>query len=248
MKIFIFTGGNAPLPNDYFTWLKNNGKIKNPRIIAADSGIDILTEYNDFSRLSGDSLFYFVPNYLLGDMDSFKLKSVVEKLKENNFTAFTQYPKDKDFSDTELALRTAFEIKEYDQDSQVILVGGTGGRTDHLISIFDSFSTKYHADVWLGEKEAVYYLKKNTEYTISGLNKDSCVSVARLSSSRRRGQIVSDGLFWEGKCYQKKGMISLSNRISDENLRLQKPVKIKSKCSAVLLFLPFYAIVSPVKN
>ena len=143
MNIFIFTGGEAPSPETAKPFFE---KCKPDYVIAADSGLETLDLY---AEAFGED---FAPNLILGDMDSLKNLSLLEKYKNAKRELF---PSDKDFTDTELALSTAREICK---TASVVLVGGNGGCLDHLISIYDSFSEDFHADVWLCVNQAVYFL------------------------------------------------------------------------------------------
>lgn len=105
MKVIIISGGNAPdqlILNKYIT--------KESYIICADSGFDALTGTN------------INPNLCVGDMDSVK----------SNLTGQTIqiYPKNKDKTDTEIAIDIAIEKGATD----VILLGCCGNRLDHTLS------------------------------------------------------------------------------------------------------------------
>ncbi|WP_443977056.1 hypothetical protein [Treponema succinifaciens] len=156
MNIFIFTGGEAPSPETAKPFFE---KCKPDYVIAADSGLETLDLY---AEAFGED---FAPNLILGDMDSLKNLSLLEKYKNAKRELF---PSDKDFTDTELALSTAREIGK---TASVVLVGGNGGCLDHLISIYDSFSEDFHADVWLCVNQAVYFLaeKNRRKFLICSL-------------------------------------------------------------------------------
>lgn len=105
MKVVIISGGNAPdqlILNKYIT--------QDSYIICADSGFDALTSTN------------INPNLCVGDMDSVK----------SNLTGQTIqiYPKNKDKTDTEIAIDIAIEKGATD----VILLGCCGNRLDHTLS------------------------------------------------------------------------------------------------------------------
>ncbi len=59
----------------------------------------------------------------IGDFDSLKDKNILKGLK------YLEYPKDKDYSDTDLAVIKALSLN-YDE---IILTNMLGGRTDHLL-------------------------------------------------------------------------------------------------------------------
>lgn len=105
MKIVIISGGNAPnqsMLDKYIT--------KNSYIICADSGFDALINTN------------IKPNLCVGDMDS------VKSSLTNQTTQI--YPKNKDKTDTEIAIDIAIEKGA----TEVILLGCSGNRLDHTLS------------------------------------------------------------------------------------------------------------------
>lgn len=111
----IITGGDAggyPPPFGY------------RKVIAADSG------YDTAKRLG------IGVDLVVGDLDSTSLRPEIEAL------GFSACPRDKDQSDTELAVM-ALETGEWD------LLGGGGGRIDHMADICTIFC-KYSAPrIWL---------------------------------------------------------------------------------------------------
>lgn len=70
-----------------------------------------------------------VPDLVVGDMDSIDA-SVRAELVARGGTEFRVAPRDKDESDTELALRAALEL----EPSEILLTAVLGGRIDHAIS------------------------------------------------------------------------------------------------------------------
>ncbi len=89
---------------------------KNDYIIAVDGGIEHSSQLN------------IEPHLWVGDFDSCKLESK---------TLFAHipteaFPTDKDFLDTELALTKAQVLNL----NQCVMIGGTGGRLDHQLSLF----------------------------------------------------------------------------------------------------------------
>ena len=145
-KVVIFTGGEAPEVFKGNHWLNSSS---NDCIIAADSGFENCLAYEK------------VPNLVIGDFDSTSQKKVEEFFAndlskdfrdedgEELFLPKTDYkilswPKDKDYTDTELAL---IEAKNYaaaqcatncfntKSKLYTILVGGDGGRLDHLFAL-----------------------------------------------------------------------------------------------------------------
>ncbi|MBR3994425.1 MAG: thiamine diphosphokinase [Clostridia bacterium] len=114
-KCIIFTGG-ADVFCDGFDKCDFDASY----IIAADSGCA------QIKRLC-DKGFHILPNLLLGDMDSFDRKNAIGLFPN---AEFMQYPKEKDYTDTQLAVDVAIN-KGY---TDIEVVGGTGNRADHYLA------------------------------------------------------------------------------------------------------------------
>ena len=213
--ICIFTGGNCPNKNSLETYFAYYGKPF--YTIAADSGLESAINYG------------FIPDIVVGDMDSLNDISLLSKIDKNKIEEF---PCDKDYSDTELALSKALEKEEENKDEKVwiTLLGGGGGRVDHLFAIFDIFSSDYASlvkrpfDAWIpgnsddeDETQALYFLPKDRSAKITDAFHSDYISVCRTSRNFSSGYVETSGLKWEGSVFRKKGMPSLSNRIADDN-------------------------------
>lgn len=105
MKAFIYAGGNIDVSN--ITEHPKDGDIR----IAADSG------YKNALAL-GESV-----DTVLGDFDSY-----TDKLPEN--IKVIKVPVEKDFTDTQMAVREAIERGA----DEIIIIGGLDGRLDHTLS------------------------------------------------------------------------------------------------------------------
>lgn len=111
MKALIISGGNPPSLQLLKTEMQGDFIL-----ICADSGADCLYTYG------------MVPNYLIGDFDSIT-KEVLDFFMFNKSCIVEQYPKDKDFTDTYLALNKALDLGA----DEIIFLGCTGSRIDHLL-------------------------------------------------------------------------------------------------------------------
>ncbi len=110
-KTLILTGGSMDID-----WAKDWLKDKSfDYCIAADSGLS----YADKLGVRVD--------YLLGDYDSVD-GQILEKYKKQ--TAFKVYPREKDYTDTHLAIETAIK----NGASDIYILGATGTRMDHTIT------------------------------------------------------------------------------------------------------------------
>lgn len=110
MKVLIISGGNPPSKE-----LLNGEITEDTFIIAADSGANCLYDYN------------IKPNLLVGDFDSIN-KEVFDYFKKSK-CIIDIYPTEKDFTDTEIAVKKALSMKP----NEIVFLGCTGSRVDHLL-------------------------------------------------------------------------------------------------------------------
>ena len=232
IHVVIFTGGFYPRPWDTESYW--NHSLKPDFIIAADSGLDVCLEFKKYFSGKLD----FSPDRILGDFDSVSSKNLLSEFSDDIVRTFSR---DKDFTDTELALRAACCFaKEKKAQPFITLVGGDGGRADHFLNIVDSFRSDFHPDVWLCASQQICCLKKGSEYCLFGLGLDDNVSVANVFGKGNR--IETKGFLWESNLFAKKNMPSISNRIAPEVLKKGEPVLLKPKAMGFLLIFPLHAI------
>lgn len=112
MKTVIAAGGELPV-----SFLKQYLAF-NPydRIIAADRGLDALAACG------------IIPDRIVGDYDSTQITSF--DLYRKNGVPIEVYPCEKDYSDTESAVRRAVT----DGSTDIAVLGGGGGRMDHFLA------------------------------------------------------------------------------------------------------------------
>lgn len=109
MRVVIISGGEAPT----YSLIKKELK-EDTYLIAADSGANTLFKYDIF------------PNVIIGDLDSIN-KTALNYYKNRNISII-EYPPEKDYTDTEIAVNKAIELGA----SEIVLLGCTGSRIDHL--------------------------------------------------------------------------------------------------------------------
>ena len=109
MKVVIISGGNSPS----YTLIKKELR-ESEYLIAADSGANTLFKYDVF------------PDYIIGDLDS--IKTVALNYYKNRKVSILQYPPEKDYTDTEIAVNKAIDLGA----TEIVLLGCTGSRIDHL--------------------------------------------------------------------------------------------------------------------
>lgn len=110
-KAIIFINGN--LSN--FSYI-NNYIYPEDIIICADGGANYAMQHK------------IIPDVIIGDLDS--ISPDVQQYLQSRKTLFIPYPKEKDFTDTELALQYALK----QSIDQIIIVGIMGDRFDHLFA------------------------------------------------------------------------------------------------------------------
>lgn len=117
MKIVIVSGGKHPTEEILKKYID-----KESYIICADSGADGLYKYG------------YVPNVLLGDFDS--IDKEVLNYYTNKKCNIAEYKAEKDFTDTEAAFNEALKC----EPSEIIFLGCTGSRLDHVLANFGLLS------------------------------------------------------------------------------------------------------------
>ena len=115
-KAVLFTGGLGP---EYKRVAKTLSEAE--ITVAADSGWDTAVEMG------------IEPDYYIGDMDSIKDHRGLENLPADRVM---KHPVDKDFTDTELAIKFLADRQYRD----IVLIGGGGGRIDHLMALIGIFN------------------------------------------------------------------------------------------------------------
>lgn len=110
MKTVILSGGTAPSKDLLLRELEDATAL-----ICVDSGGNCLRDLG------------IEPDYLVGDFDSIKPEAF-EYIKGTR-CKIIEYPKDKDFTDTELALELAMRL----DSNSIVFLGSTGTRLDHVL-------------------------------------------------------------------------------------------------------------------
>ncbi|WP_332448425.1 thiamine diphosphokinase [Sphaerochaeta sp.] len=189
-KAIIFTGGGAPthLPSDLID--------THDYVIAADSGYDT-------AKRMGIRV-----DCCIGDFDSTRF--LAEIIEHNAL----KQPKDKDESDTELALRHALD-QGY---TEYVLVGGGGFRMDHLFATYALFS-RYPAPL-------AWYTCYETLHLVTGFRRFSNLEIGMTISLfpvhyAEKVVVTAKALFWPLDRYTlSMTSLSLSNRTNDSVLQL----------------------------
>ncbi|MDR0503920.1 MAG: thiamine diphosphokinase [Treponema sp.] len=126
----IFTGGEGPPAQVVCKLLE--AETQNVLIVAADSG------------LAAADRAGIKPDWVIGDMDSLDDKSRLASLPPDRVI---RMPHDKDFTDTELA----FSLAVKKDCGRIWIIGGGGGRIDHLFGIRSLFEREIFPCRWITE-------------------------------------------------------------------------------------------------
>ncbi|AHC15134.1 thiamine diphosphokinase [Salinispira pacifica] len=182
----IITGGSSP-PVEVLQFLGTRFRI----CVAADSGAD--------TALAAG----IRPDYFLGDMDSVSSEHL-EQITGWDISV-SEFDKDKDYSDSELALRKAKTL--WAPGEFIAMAGGGGGRIDHLMANIRLFDTDIYPDYWITADSEVFPLVSDQELNIP---RGSTVSI--LPVGRGPWKMESTGLKWNlNDIRWSPGQISLSN-------------------------------------
>jgi len=176
-------------------------------ICAADSGLDVLISWG------------VEPDLVVGDMDSISDPAILDR-----YPGTIRHPADKDDTDTEIGIHE-LRARGY---QRILLIGGGGGRLDHLLAIRALFDKPWGQDEWLTHRERVVRIAEATSFSVP---EGSTVSVFPLASGA--SGMASRGLKWplDGLCWG-PGEFGVSN------LARASEVMIAPGAHPVLVVLP----------
>ncbi|MCJ7690658.1 MAG: thiamine diphosphokinase [Clostridiaceae bacterium] len=208
MKVIIVSGGIPPSRE-----LLTKEIIEGAFIIAADSGANCLYDYN------------ITPNLLLGDFDSIH-KNVLNYFKKNN-CIIDIYPTEKDFTDTEIAVRKAISMKP----SKIVLLGCTGSRIDHLLGNIGMLK------ICLENSVNAYIVDENNDIRLSNTSTSLNGVVGRIFSVQAYGDEVI-GLTIAGAKYPLNNYnLKIGESISISNEFVSSNVQLNFKSGTLMIIL-----------
>lgn len=206
MRAIIVGGGDPPKKTLIEKYMKDNYII-----IAADSGANILCEYG------------IAPNYLLGDFDSID-EEALNKLSSNTNT--TRLPREKDYTDTHMALLRAIDLGA----NEIILLGCTGNRIDHFMANLCLLKIASH--------------KKITTFIVDDINEIFLVNKSTTIKGKK-GQVFSlfsycedtKGLTINGGKYELKNYdLDEGDNLTVSNEFMDEIVEISFNSGCLLIF------------
>ncbi len=125
-KIIIVTGGE--LDEELTLGLLGDGQ--NDYVIGVDRGVEFLYKNN------------ITPSYIVGDFDSAN-PEIADYYRNQTHVPIREFNPVKDASDTEIAIRLALTLRA----TEIIILGATGGRMDHLWANVQSLMIPFKAGV-----------------------------------------------------------------------------------------------------
>lgn len=167
MDAILITGGEIP----EYKYVKE--LLQGKYICVADSGFDWVIKNN------------VKFDHIVGDMDSISNLSILDGIDSSKITLL---PKDKDDTDTVYGLKF---LKNLGAGS-ITIIGGGGGRLDHLLGIITLFESDLAPNYWYTHREIVIYVKG--KYKLDKYFKHN-VSIYPLGKNICR--INSFGLKWD---------------------------------------------------
>ena len=203
MRAFVFLGGSGPRSVDRLDITDSDV------IIAADSGLDLARSFG------------LRPHYIVGDFDSI---SDLRTLDEHTDAVVERFSSEKDFTDAELGLKKAREIGA----QEIHLIGGGGGRLDHLLGLVALFEQPSPPYRWITGESEVFLVRG--EWAIHG-RVGELISFFPLGSEECR--MSSAGLKWPlDKLVWRRGDAGISNEFSSEE------ASITMRSGSLLSILP----------
>lgn len=163
----VVTGGHAPAADIEFEarerWL----------VVAADSGATTAENKR------------IVPDAIVGDMDSLEDTELIDRYPN---AIIERYDRAKEWTDTEIALKFLWK-----RDIEAVtIIGGGGGRIDHLIGILALFDRERYPQRWLTDREEILVVDEEIRFTAPD---DGIVSFFPIG--KEACTMKSDGLRWE---------------------------------------------------
>lgn len=150
MNTLIVAGGKINL-----TFLENYYLSKKPDIIiAVDKGLEALNK------------LHILPNHIVGDLDSVE-ESILESYKSNPTITIHEYIPEKDYTDTDIALKLAISLSS----SHITILGALGKRMDHTLANIHILMIALESNIpceLLDSNNRIYLINKT--HTVKKLN------------------------------------------------------------------------------
>ena len=223
----IFTGGEGPQLCAVKRLLETEIKEAQARNVRASSvrAFSVLFIAADSGLLAAENAG-IKPDWIIGDFDSLPDISALSAYPQENII---RHRHDKDFTDTELAFSLAVEKG----CGEIWLIGGGGGRIDHLFGIRSMFERDCFPFRWITASEDIRCIDAATSNNRvdASLDKDAAVSVFPVGSGPWKAS--SEGLRWKlsGLPWD-RGFFGLSN------VAVNGDLMIIAECGRFMVVLP----------
>jgi thiamine pyrophosphokinase len=197
----VFTGGAAPPPDisrGICRKAASEGKIT---IVAADSGLIAAEKAG------------IIPDVIAGDMDSL---DDLARLDRYPVQKVRRFPPDKDLLDTEIALNILWEAGS----TNLVLIGGGGGRLDHLLALRALFDRPRCPNRWVSDTEDIQMIESGAADTVN-LHVPAGTRISVLPVGPSPWSAASTGLTWPLTGLQiEPGWSGISNTAAAENISI----------------------------
>jgi len=207
-RAVIFTGGLGPKAD------RVKAVIEEAEItVAADSGWDLAVSMD------------VVPDYYIGDMDSITDHEGLKALTDERRMI---HPVDKDYSDTELSIKFLEERNYRD----IVLIGGGGGRIDHLLALTSLFSRTEKPAEWYTAAEHIIYTDENFTFPCK-----TGQTLSFFSATGDKASVTTRGAKWELNDFKLDAV-----NYSLSNTAVGTRVEVKVHFGAVLIMINYLSL------
>lgn len=192
MKALLIAAGDRP-GKSLFYHAVDDAQL----LIAVDGGLGVFHDYG------------IVPHYIVGDMDSVS-QSVLENYSEN--CQVLSAPTEKDDTDLTLAVDTAIEQGA----EEILLLGATGGRIDHLLSNLMLLKYAFRKGVFLTIEDDEQEITLHTgAFQIHGVPGQT----VSLIPMNQKAKITASGLYYplDDLVLTNEKPRGVSNLLTEEN-------------------------------
>ncbi len=188
----IITGGAAPPVESVLPWLADVALV-----VAADSGLHTAVGYG------------IRPELVVGDFDSLADDDLLKGYDDKDVR---RYPRAKDHTDTEIALRVARE----EGCDDLVIIGGGGGRIDHLLALVALFERPDPPGAWVSDTGVISAIVERTTARGSVGERISFAPIGCIPC-----RMVSHGLRWplDGLTWG-RGDIGISNEFAEAEVQV----------------------------
>jgi thiamine pyrophosphokinase len=194
----VFAGGESPLPSD-------RDVLEGDIVIAADGGLETAAALG------------IAVDHVVGDMDSVTTATLEEAVAAG--ASAHRHPADKDATDLELALLAAVAAGATD----IVVVGGYGGRLDHLLGnalLLAAAELDRSRITWYVGDTSVFVARPGTAVVVSG---EAGELVSLLPVAGVAGDIRTSGLRWalDGENLAPGSTRGVSNELTGPTARVE---------------------------